>query len=177
MVADALRKRQQNETENKEKNYSKQSYVSLMVKRESESEQSSNELFISAIRSAIETNTSSEIVRKLRLNGENISFKLDTGTRCNIIKRPQKLFQTLLNKDMVENHFGDIDGVPVAVHDDITIAGKNTEGLHDIILRQVLNSARESNIKFNRSKVQLRVREVTYLCGIVSADGFKPDQI
>ena len=74
---------------------------------------------------------------------------------------------------MVENHFGNIDGV-LAVHDDITISGKNTEE-HDIILRQVLNRATESNIKFNRSKIQLRVKEVTYLGGIVSADGFKPD--
>lgn len=75
---------------------------------------------------------------------------------------------------MVEDHFGDIDGV-LAAHDDITIAGKNIEE-HDIILRQVLNRARESNIKFNRSKIQLGVKEVTYLRGIVSADGFKPDE-
>ena len=63
---------------------------------QSESEQSSDELFISEIRSTIETNTNSEIVRKLNLNGESISFKLDTGAQCNII--PQKLFHTLPNK-------------------------------------------------------------------------------
>ena len=75
---------------------------------------------------------------------------------------------------MVKDHFGDIDGV-LAVHDDITIAGKDIEE-HDIILRRVLNRARESNVKFNRNKIQLRVNEVKYLGGIVSADGFKPDE-
>ena len=46
---------------------------------------------------------------------------------------------------------------------------------HDIALKQVLERARERNIKFNRSKVQLRVNQVKYLGDIVTADGFKPD--
>ena len=75
---------------------------------------------------------------------------------------------------MVEDHFGDIDGV-LPVHDDLIIAGKD-KAEHDAILRRVLKRARTSNIKFNRNKIQLRVKEVKYLGGIISAEGFKPDE-
>ena len=74
---------------------------------------------------------------------------------------------------MVDDNFSDISGV-IAVHDDIIIAGKNTAD-HDNALKQVLERARSRNIKFNRSKVQLRVNQVKYLVDIVTADGFKPD--
>ena len=74
---------------------------------------------------------------------------------------------------MVDDNLSDIPGV-LAVHDDIIIAGKDTAE-HDIALKQVLERARERNIKFNRSKVQLRVNQVKYLGDIVTADGFKPD--
>lgn len=52
----------------------------------------------------------------------------------------------------VEDHLGDIDGV-LAVHDDITIAGKGSKE-YDTILSQILNHVIESNIKFNKSKIQ-----------------------
>ena len=74
---------------------------------------------------------------------------------------------------MVDDNYSDIPGV-LAVHDDIIIAGKDTAE-HDIALKQVLERARERNIKFNRSKVQLRVNQVKYLGDIVTTDGFKPD--
>ena len=74
---------------------------------------------------------------------------------------------------MVDDNFSDIPGV-LAVHDDIIIAGKDTAE-HDSALKQVLERARMRNIKFNRSKVQLRVDQVKYLGDIVTADGFKPD--
>ena len=74
---------------------------------------------------------------------------------------------------MVDDNFSDISGV-IAVHDDIIIAGKDTEE-HDNALKQVLKHARSRNIKFNRSKVQLHVNQVKYLGDIVTADGFKPD--
>lgn len=63
----------------------------------------------------------------------------------------------------------------MAVHDAITIAGKdNVE--HDAILKKVLDRARESNITFNKDKIQFRVKEVKYLGGIVGVDGFEPDE-
>ena len=74
---------------------------------------------------------------------------------------------------MVDDNFSDISGV-IAVHDDIIIASKDTPD-HDSALKQVLESARSRNIKFNRSKVQLCVNQVKYLGDIVTADGFKPD--
>lgn len=74
---------------------------------------------------------------------------------------------------MVDDNFSDISGV-IAVHDDIIIAGKDTAE-HDSALNQVLESARSRNIKFNRSKVQLRVNQVKYLGDIMTADRFKPD--
>lgn len=74
---------------------------------------------------------------------------------------------------MVDENFSDIPGV-LAVHDDIIIAGKDTAE-HDLALKQALERARSRNIKFNRSKVQLRVNQVKYLGDIVTADGFKPD--
>lgn len=74
---------------------------------------------------------------------------------------------------MVDDNFSNIPRV-LAVHDDIIIAGKDTAG-HDSALKQVLESARSQNIKFNRSKVQLRVNQVKYLGDIVTTDGFKPD--
>ena len=73
----------------------------------------------------------------------------------------------------MDDNFSDISGV-IAVHDDIIIAGKDTEE-HDNALKQVLKRARSRNIKFNRSKVQLRVNQVENLGDIVTADGFKPD--
>ena len=74
---------------------------------------------------------------------------------------------------MVDDNFSDISGV-IAVHDDIIIAGKDTAE-HDSALKQVLESARSQNIKFNWSKVQLWVNQVKYLSDIVTTDGFKPD--
>ena len=73
---------------------------------------------------------------------------------------------------MVDDNFSDIPGV-LAVHD-VIIAGKDTAE-HDSALKHVLERARMRNIKFNRSKVQLRVNQVKYLGDIVTADGFKPD--
>ena len=74
---------------------------------------------------------------------------------------------------MVDEHFADIPGV-LAVYDDITVAGKTLEE-HDTALKLVLERARQRNIKFNKSKVQLRVEQVKYLGHIISADGFRPD--
>ena len=74
---------------------------------------------------------------------------------------------------MVDDNFSDIPGV-LAVHDDIIVAGADGEG-HDTALKLVLDRARERNIKFNRTKIQLRIDKVKYLGSIVSGEGFRPD--
>ena len=58
--------------------------------------------------------------------------------------------------------------------DDIIIAAVNVEE-NDTILRQVLDRARDRNVKFNFDKLQLRVNSVKYLGTIVSDERIKPD--
>ena len=82
-------------------------------------------------------------------------------------------FEIYVAHRMVDDNVSDISGV-IAVHDDIIIDGKDTEE-QDNALKQVLKRARSQNIKFNRSKVQLRMNQVKYIGDIVTADGFKPD--
>ena len=55
--------------------------------------------------------------------------------------------------------FEEIEGV---VFDDIIITGEN-ETEHDKILTTVLETARENNIKFNKEKIQLKVKLVKYM--------------
>ena len=71
------------------------------------------------------------------------------------------------------HHFGDINGA-LAIHDDIIISS-DTVSQHDDILKQVLQRARERNIKFNKTKIQLRVPEVKYLGHIIVKSGLRPD--
>ena len=69
--------------------------------------------------------------------------------------------------------FGDIRGAYI-IADDIIIAGDDEKD-HDAIMRAVFNRAREKNVKFNSSKVQLKVNEVLYMGHIVSDAGLSPD--
>lgn len=69
--------------------------------------------------------------------------------------------------------FGDIPGVAV-IFDDIIIAAETTEE-HDVILRQLLSRARDMNVRFNRSKLQLTVSSVVYMGHVVSSHGIAPD--
>lgn len=69
--------------------------------------------------------------------------------------------------------FGDIQGVAI-VFDDIIIAASSMEE-HDNILRQLLERARQVNVRFNRSKLQLTVQSVVYLGHVVSSNGISPD--
>jgi hypothetical protein len=72
----------------------------------------------------------------------------------------------------VEEIFGDLN---VSIYfDDLIIAGHDQKD-HDENLRLLLARARKFNVKFNRDKIQLNCKEVTYLGHIVSADGLKPD--
>ncbi|GBM63522.1 Uncharacterized protein K02A2.6 [Araneus ventricosus] len=67
--------------------------------------------------------------------------------------------------------FGDIKGVEI-YFDDLIIAGKNKEE-HYKILVEVLERAKENNIKFNPNKFQFRIEEVKYMGLLVSKYGIK----
>ena len=76
-----------------------------------------------------------------------------------------------------ERNFANIPNVTVFI-DDILIAA-DTEDQHDELLQQVVNRARKMNIKFNKDKIQYKVKEVRYLGKIISCEGVKcdPDRI
>ena len=69
--------------------------------------------------------------------------------------------------------FADVDGVKVIV-DDLLIWGKDDDE-HDARLKQVLDRAREVNLKFNAKKCRIRQEEVPYVGHVLSKDGLKPD--
>lgn len=72
-----------------------------------------------------------------------------------------------------EQIFGQIKGV-VVYFDDILIAGSD-EREHDLILKQVVDKARENNIKFNKTKFQYKVKSVKYFGEVYSQGGHTPD--
>ena len=69
--------------------------------------------------------------------------------------------------------FGDMQGVEV-IADDMIISGA-TEEEHDQLLRNVMQRAREQNVKFNPKKVQFKQPRVVYFGTIISEDGIRPD--
>ena len=69
--------------------------------------------------------------------------------------------------------FEDIEGVKAIVND-LLIWGKD-DVEHDARLKQVLNRAREVNLKFNSKKCRIRQEEVPYVGHVLSKEGLKPD--
>lgn len=69
--------------------------------------------------------------------------------------------------------FGDIPNAHV-VFDDLIIAASN-EKEHDDTLRQVLERARNYNLRFNKDKIQFKVSQVRYLGNILSPEGISAD--
>uniref|UniRef100_A0A0A9W3X7 RNA-directed DNA polymerase n=1 Tax=Lygus hesperus TaxID=30085 RepID=A0A0A9W3X7_LYGHE len=69
--------------------------------------------------------------------------------------------------------FGDLDGVQI-FFDDAIISGE-TEEEHDRNLEAFIKRARENNIKFNKEKMQYKLKEVQYLGFIFSEEGVRPD--
>ena len=67
-----------------------------------------------------------------------------------------------------EETFADIPGVRIIADDMIISAKDETE--HDATFRKVMQRARERNAKFNKTKVQFKVPNVTYMGHIVAAD-------
>ena len=80
----------------------------------------------------------------------------------------QDIFQRIMS-DM----FQDIDGVEFVV-DDLLIWGE-TDEQHDRRLKQVLERARQRNLRLNKSKCQLKLNEISYIGHLLSKDGLKPD--
>ena len=57
-------------------------------------------------------------------------------------------------------NFSNIEGVTI-YFDDLLIA--ETEEAHDMIVKKVMGRARKMGIKFNRNKIQYKVKAVKYL--------------
>ena len=72
-----------------------------------------------------------------------------------------------------EEIFGDISGVHV-IADDLIIAAP-TEKQHDIILKAVLDRARQKNVWYSKDKIQFKVDAVEYMGNLVTHEGLKPD--
>ena len=89
--------------------------------------------------------------------------RLPFGLNCS-----PEFFQKLNN-----DNFGDIPGV-IVYFDDLLIAAENIQK-HDDILKQVIERARDINVKFNPMKIQYRVQEVKYLGHIFDKYGMRPD--
>lgn len=59
------------------------------------------------------------------------------------------------------------------IADDLIIWGRNDEE-HDRRLIQVLNRAREVQLKLNKKKCRIRVNEVSYIGHVLMSKGLKP---
>ena len=79
--------------------------------------------------------------------------------------------QDIFQKHMSEM-FEDIEGVEVVIDD--LIWGENTKQ-HDIHLMQVLDGARQRNLKLNKQKCQIRKDKISYIGHILSKDDLRPD--
>ena len=75
-------------------------------------------------------------------------------------------------QNTIENLFANLPCF-IAV-DDIMVYGKTQEE-HDENLKQILDRAREVNLKLNPAKCNFRVNEVTYLGHVFSKNGIAPD--
>ena len=84
------------------------------------------------------------------------------------ISSAQDVFQATMSEI-----FEDIEGVEVIV-DDILIWGE-TEAEHDERLREVLERARQRNLKLNKGKSQIKLSEIHYIGHVLNKDGVKPD--
>ena len=76
------------------------------------------------------------------------------------ISSVQDVFQSVIS-EMFE------DGVEVIV-DDILIWGENEK--HDTRLKQVLNHAKQRNLKLNRKKSQIKLNQISYIGHILRHD-------
>ena len=76
-------------------------------------------------------------------------------------------------QDVMSEIFSGIEGIEVIV-DDLLIWGENQQQ-HDERLRQVLERARQKNLKLNKEKSQIALDEISYIGHVLSKEGLKPD--
>ena len=99
-------------------------------------------------------------------------MKLDTSSSklCLLfgISSAQDVFQAIMSE-----MFEDIEGVEVIV-DDILVWGATVEE-HNARLEQVLKRAQQRNLKLNKDKSQIQMKEISYIGHTLSQDGIKPD--
>jgi len=79
-----------------------------------------------------------------------------------------EVFQSLLNK-----YFSCVKDL-IIYFDDIMISA-DTKEEHDTILNQVIQIARENNIKLNKNKIQFGLNEVKFLGFLFNEQGMRPD--
>jgi len=79
-----------------------------------------------------------------------------------------EVFQSLLNK-----YFSCVKDL-IIYFDDIMISA-DTKEEHDTILNQVIQIARENNIKLNKNKIQFGMNEVKFLGFLFNEQGMRPD--
>ena len=80
----------------------------------------------------------------------------------------QDIFQKIMSEI-----FEDIQDVEVVV-DDLLVWGE-TDEQHNKRLTQVLERAKQRNLKLNKAKCQIKQHEITYIGHILTKDGLKPD--
>lgn len=90
-------------------------------------------------------------------------LRLPFGINCASEVFHAKVRQLLEDLEGVENYI-----------DDIIIWGPTKE-IHDQRLKKLLDRAREINLKFNKNKCKICVKEVTYLGHVFDANGMRPD--
>ena len=80
----------------------------------------------------------------------------------------QDVFQSIMSAI-----FEDIEGVETLV-DDLLIWGR-TDDEHDAQLKEVLERAKSHNLKLNKEKSQIKLKEVRYAGLIIGEKGLKAD--
>ncbi|PIK60265.1 hypothetical protein BSL78_02827 [Apostichopus japonicus] len=76
-------------------------------------------------------------------------------------------------QDVMSQVFEDLEGIEI-VADDILVWGKD-DIEHDQRLEQLLQRARDRNVKLNKDKCQLRKPQISYLGHVLTSNGLKPD--
>ena len=91
--------------------------------------------------------------------------------KCNRLPFGVKSAPEVYQRTM-EELFGDIEGCDVIV-DDLLVWARNDEE-HDQYLIRVLDRAREVQLKLNKKKCRIRVKEVSYMGHTLTSKCLKP---
>lgn len=77
-------------------------------------------------------------------------------------------------QDQIQNYFGDIPNV-ITWFDDLLVMGE-TEEAHDKTVREVIKRAKQIKAKFNKDKLQYKLKEIKYIGQIFSEKGMEMDK-